>query len=171
MSTLERQKIRFKYLDYRGKVKTRTFEMEVPKFEVIPATTFNNIPVPAIPVESQIIDYLDSIDKKDFMIENEMETIIDYFIPEKKSKVTFQDLLKLYEWTNPQVLVDAVVVYSKMKPKLKGLSAQKQLDLVLETLQIGYKAQTEAYKSISGILKQDIKKNPRYSELKEKYGY
>lgn len=78
-------KVTFKVLSDR-KVIQKTLEIEHPRFEEIPEQMFNGIKLPRTSIESQVIDYLDSIDKRDLMVENDFDIIIDYWPCKKRSK-------------------------------------------------------------------------------------
>ena len=55
-------------------------------FQELPAEEFNGIQLPATSVESQVIHYLDEIDKRDMMIQYDFDIIIDYFPKKKRVK-------------------------------------------------------------------------------------
>lgn len=77
-------KVRFKALR-RGAVVRRTLLIEHPDFNVVPSEIFNGYELPPIPIESQVIDYLDSIDKSDIMVQNDWDMILDYYPYHKRN--------------------------------------------------------------------------------------
>ena len=78
-------KVIFKALR-RGAVVRRTLLIEHPDFIIIPSETFNGYELPPISIESQVIDYLDSINKSDIMAQNDWDMILDYYPYHKRNR-------------------------------------------------------------------------------------
>lgn len=113
-------------------------------FSIIPETEFLGYKLPAQSVESQVIDYLDSIDKSDIMLKYNFDVIIDYWVPKKKKKRNeiqeFMEFLKPYITPDQYRPVEAII--SEMKDILfgKNKSNEQKAMEVLTVLQISYKA-------------------------------
>lgn len=54
-------------------------------FEIISGDTFNGYKFPDVSIESQVIDYLDSIDKSEMMHKYNIDIIFDYYIKKEYS--------------------------------------------------------------------------------------
>jgi len=80
-------KVKFKALSGENKIVTRTITIEHPTFEVIPQQQWNGITFKETSVEAQVIQWLDSIDKHDFMVKHDFSIIFDYWIPKKMKKL------------------------------------------------------------------------------------
>lgn len=68
-------------------------------FQELPAEEFNGIQLPITSVESQVIHYLDEIDKRDMMIQYDFDIIIDYF--PKKRKVKKNEVEEFVKFCRP----------------------------------------------------------------------
>ena len=77
-------KVTFKALR-RGRIVHKTIPIEHPDFGILPSEIFDGVELPSISIESQVIDYLDSIDKADMMAKNDWDVILDYY-PHKRRK-------------------------------------------------------------------------------------
>ena len=162
------QKIQFKYITEEGKYKCKTHEITIPIFENYD-TEFKGVKF-QVTKESQIMDFLDEMDKTEFMQENDIVTILDYkpFIPKMKINKEFEilsifkDAISANE-NKEQMFFDFVAVATKMRYSIKNLSIDKQLNLILNGLNIGYKAQSEVVKELLDYSK-NLDKN--LSELK-----
>ena len=136
-------KIIFKALR-RDKVVRKTLSIEHPNYDIIPSESFNGFEMPSISIESQVIDYLDSIDKSDIMAKYDWDIILDYY-PYKK-KVRKNEIEEFIEYMRPYVEMfpsiirplEAVISESKDilfghgKPnKTKAKEVLKMLDMTL----------------------------------------
>jgi hypothetical protein len=147
----------------------KTLQIEMPEFQektetfIVNGNKFNF----TIGVESQVMDYLDSVDKRYIMDDNDWAIIIDYklFVPKPKmSKVDKISAFKslVINYFNPnfehadKLRDDVMVVYIKMYDKIKDLTPEQQFMIVLGTLDVGYAAQSEAYKHVTDMLKSDV---------------
>lgn len=141
-------KITFKAVSER-EVTYKTLEIEHPRFEEIPEQMFNGVKLPRTSIESQVIDYLDSIDKKDLMIENDFDIIIDYWPRKKRSKngkdkeiKEFITFCKPYLTMFPELIRPFRAVISNSKGILFGhhKSNETKFKEVLNLIDTAYKA-------------------------------
>lgn len=135
-----------------GDIVTIKKKIVCPDFEVLPSKRFDNLILPETSIEEQVYDWFDSIDKKDIMYENDLFIIIDYVIYEKKKNKKLIDLIKSHV-SDERMLLDIMAVYSKIKPNLKGLKIEKQFELLLTHLDIGYLSAIESMSPIKNIFK------------------
>ena len=91
-------KITFRVLSEHEE-KIKTIPIEHPEFKVILASKFLGVDLPAISIESQVIEYLDNIDKTQLMIDNNWDLIIDYY-PLKEKKLVVKKLMNFYNLVN-----------------------------------------------------------------------
>lgn len=156
-------KVKYKALTFEGKLVHKVLEHDLPDFEEKTVTLkMNGIPVTTqIPVTSQIMDHLDDMDKRDLMEENDWHTIIDYWVhvQKKKSEPVKKQVANLAKQylegleNAEQLMTDFLVVYVRMYDKIKKLKAEDQFKIVLETMGIGYDAQSEVYKRTIAMLR------------------
>jgi hypothetical protein len=95
------------------------------------------------------MDYLDNLDKSEFMNENNISTIFDYKIYEKqkpKIKETIFDVLKKFDIPE-KLLNDIVALYVKIKKDICKKSAYNQINIILSHLDIAYKSNLELLKN------------------------
>lgn len=115
--------ITFKALQ-RGKVVHKTLSIEHPDYNIIPSEEFNGFELPPISIESQVIDYLDSIDKSDIMAKYDWDTILDYYIKRKTRKRNeiqdFIEFMKPYVNPYPELQVPLERIMSEAKDVLFG---------------------------------------------------
>lgn len=149
-------KVTFKGLS-EGKIVYRHIQIRH-NFSIIPGETFLGYQLPAQSVESQVIDYLDSIDKSDIMLKYNLEMIIDYWVPKKKKKRNevkeFIEFFKPYITPDQYRPVEAII--SEMKDVLfgKNKSHEQKAMEVLTVLQISYKAGIGALKIVQKMFNQ-----------------
>lgn len=74
-------------------------------FEVISGEEFLGYKLPETSIESQVIDYLDIIDKSDIMLKYDFDMIIDYYVPKKKKKKS-DEIAEFIEYLKPYVTED-----------------------------------------------------------------
>lgn len=159
-----KQLIKYKVLNCEGKVVHKVVEHDFPDFQEYEITLpVNGIPLTTtVAVTTQIMDHLDSMDKRSLMDDNDWHTIIDYWVhvPSKKKpalvKKQVAELAEVYlrDLRNgPQLFVDFLAVYAKMYKSIKSLPAEKQFTIVLDALGVGYEAQSEVYKRTISMLK------------------
>lgn len=74
-------------------------------FEVIPGEEFLGYKLPETSIESQVIAWLDTIDKSDIMLKYDFDMIIDYYVPKKKKKKS-DEIAEFIEYLRPHVTED-----------------------------------------------------------------
>lgn len=72
-------------------------------FEVIPEYEFKGCTLPETSVESQVIEYLDSIDKSEIMAKYDFDMIFDYYIPKKRKRNEIEEFV---EYLKPYISVE-----------------------------------------------------------------
>lgn len=159
-------KIIFKVLQ-RGKVLFKTLSIEHPDYNIIPSEEFNGFELPPISIESQVIDYLDSIDKSDIMAKYDWDIILDYY-PKKqrKRKKKINEVADFIEYMRPlvesfpdlQIPIEVVICAAKNELfNCQKSNFQKAME-VLKMLELSYNAATCAYRNIGDMFK-DYKQN------------
>lgn len=156
------RKIRFQYIDEDTHTKkTRVFSYEFPDFkETIVNVNGHLFP---ITVEEQMMEYLDTTDKQDFMVKNRMLMILNYDIYTKKERVSEKDsfLEFLHKYYKEIGLTDedvvSVVQYASMSKTIFGKrkSNWQKLNEILDGLRLSYKAQS----AVLDRLSEEFKKN------------
>ena len=147
-------KVKFKAISHQGEVVYFTHEFEHPDFEVKPPSEFLGVKLPETTIESQVIDWLDSQDKKSLMYDKDVYGIIDYWIPTKVKKQTLVDCLKSLNLSE-QIYIDMLAVYKEIKPTLKGMKVEKKVSVLLSHLGVGYSASGVAYDNITKMLRDE----------------
>ena len=115
-------------------------------FKELPAEEFNGVQLPATSVESQVIHYLDEIDKTDMMIQYGFDIIIDYFPKRKRAKKNeieeFIKFCKPYLDLYPQITRPFGAVISESKELLfgKGKSNEQKFKEVMGMINVSLKA-------------------------------
>lgn len=146
-------KIVFKGLS-NGKVIHRTIPIEH-NFKEIPPEEFLGYMLPRQSVESQVIDYLDTIDKSELMIKYNFDLILDYYIPKKK-KSKDEEIAEFIEYLSNFVPIDRPVkaIISEAEDVLfgKGKSNKTKAIEVLKMLTISYKASSGTMAMVSKML-------------------
>lgn len=128
-------------------------------FKELPAEGFNGIQLPATSVESQVINFLDEIDKTDMMIQYDFDIIIDYFPKKKKVKKNeieeFVKFCKPYLDLNPQLIRPFEAVISESQELLFGnrKSNEQKFKEVLGMINVSLKAAEGTMDLINKILK------------------
>lgn len=145
-----------------GRIVHKTIPIEHPKFDVIPSDVFLGYELPAQSVQSQVIDYLDGIDKSDIMAKYGFDVILDYY--PKKHKVRKQridEVTSLIEYMRPivelhpelQRPIEATISEAREELFGNGRSNEAKAKEVLRMVNISLKAATGAYKSITKMLR------------------
>lgn len=136
--------VTFKVLSER-KIKYKNISIEH-NFEIIPSCLFNGIELPATSIEEQVIDMLDKQDKRQLMIENDWDIILDYYIKRKKDKKSelksFIEFCTPYLDLYPQFKIPFEAVINNSKDILfgKGKSNETKFKEVLNLVDISFKA-------------------------------
>lgn len=128
-------------------------------FQELPAEEFNGIQLPATSVESQVIHYLDEIDKRDMMIQYDFDIIIDYFPKKKRVKKNeieeFVKFCKPYLDLYPQLTRPFEAVISESQELLFGKrkSNEQKFKEVLGMINVSFKAAEGTMNLMNKILK------------------
>lgn len=153
----------------------RIIKKDIPiehSFQVIPATVFNGVELPATSIESQVIDYLDSIDKRDLMVEHDFDTILDYW--PKRIRRKRDEVAEFIEYCNPYIQkfpqfkrpFEAVISESKEVLFGKNKSNETKLKEVLNMVNIAFKASSGMANAIINRLnKYDADKTREQSQI------
>lgn len=140
-------KITFKVLK-RGRVVYKILSIEHPHYDIIPSDLFDGFEMPPVSIESQVIDYLDSIDKSDIMAKYDWDIILDYYPYKKKVRTNeieeFIEYMRPYVEMHPSIIrpIQAVISESKdilfghgKSNKTKAKEVLKMLDMTLRASQ------------------------------------
>ena len=155
-------KITFKALK-RGSVVRRTLLIEHPDFIVIPSETFKGYDLPPISIESQVIDYLDNIDKSNIMAQNDWDMILDYYPYHKRNRrdeiKEFITFMQPYVDMYPELARPFSAIMSEAKDELFGhrKSNEKKAKELLKMVGISLAASRGAIESVTKLIKGTIK--------------
>lgn len=139
----------------------RIIKKDIPiehSFQVIPPSVFAGVTLPATSIESQVIDYLDSIDKRDLMAEHDFDVILDYWPKRTRKKrdevAEFIEYCKPYIQRFPQLKRPFGAIISESKDVLfgKNKSNETKLKEVLNMVGISNKVAMGTFDVISRIL-------------------
>lgn len=149
-----KSKITFKVLK-NGRVTRNTVLITHPNFSIIPSEVFNNYKLSEISIESQVIDWLDTIDKSEIMSKYDWDIILDYY-PHKPKKhkneiQEFMDYLKPYVNLYPEITRPLEAIISEAKDTLFGRNKSNKTKAmeVFKMLDISLLTATGVYKSIT----------------------
>lgn len=152
-----RTPIRFKAITHRGKVVSKILKIDIPK-------------------DSEPMKYLDDIDKLNIMEDNDWGVILDYSIMIKKpktQKITLKSLVEKYfenSKNKEKVVIDFMVVYSRMKNELDMIKPELQFRIILKAMGVGYDASSETYRYAIELIKsigdEDIQKKLGFDKIK-----
>ena len=170
-------KVKHKCVTIRGEVKNFTKTYTCPEFEDIEREITNKDLAKALKTDvtvetrhDQELDWLDNQDKWDWMVEMDIQTILDYEIVPIKTKALVKlekegkkkDDLALIKYAfslcfkdKEQMKIDAVAVYAEMYDTINTLSIEKQLMIVIKSMGIGYQASGEAYRYMVELMNSD----------------
>lgn len=150
-------KIVFKGLS-NGKVIRRTIPIEH-NFKEIPSGEFLGYMLPRQSVESQVIDYLDTIDKSEIMAKYNFDLILDYYIPKKK-KSKDEEIAEFIDYLSKFVPIDRPIeaIISEAEDMLfgQGKSNKTKAIEVIKMLTIAYKASTGTMAMVSNMFKESL---------------
>ncbi len=154
-------KVRFKCIDFSGGVVKTTVKFDCPDFKNEEGTfNANGHQLPyKTTINQQIIEWLDNQDKSDLMDKYGWYNILNYEVVEKKvkeKKVTINEMIDGFlsgMEHSEQIKIDFIATYIKMSETIKGLPVEERFKIVLNTLEVGYIAQTEAYKHSIKLIK------------------
>ena len=149
----------------RGKVVRKTVSIEHPDYDIIPSEEFNGFELPPISIESQVIDYLDSVDKSDIMAKYDWDMILDYY-PNKQRirKKRVDEVADFIEYMRPlvelhpdlQMPIEAVICMAKDELFGHRKSNLQKAKEVLKMAEMSYVAAIGAYRNI-GRMFEDCK--------------
>tara|TARA_R110000787_G_scaffold133423_4_gene245744 strand:+ start:1470 stop:1997 length:528 start_codon:yes stop_codon:yes gene_type:complete len=158
-------KAKIKTVLYDGSINTFTVDYECPDFEVTENKFFlknGESRTIITSVETQVDDWLCEQDKSEWMDDNDVGTIINFWqhIPKKrKKKISFRQYSSnLLSGQDQGFVDDFFATYAEIFESLKGKEVQDQFVSVLNAMSVGIKAATIAYQNMSKILKPD---NPK----------
>ncbi len=132
-------------------------------FKELPPSDFNGLKLPATSVESQVMHYLDEIDKGDMMIQYNFDIIIDYFPKKKKVKKNeieiFIEFCKPYLDMYPSLIRPFEAVISEAQNVLFGnnKSNEQKFKEVLKMIDIAFRASEGTIEIINTILNREDK--------------
>lgn len=153
-------RITFKGLDDRGNIIFRTIPIEH-NFSVIPSEEFLGYDLPAQSIESQVIDYLDSIDKKQIMDEYGFSVILDYYIP-RRNKSKYQEFDEFITYLSTIIPIDrsieAIITEAKDVLFGKKKSNQQKAMEVLTMRGIAFKVINNTFQIISNEIQKSTRK-------------
>ena len=96
--------VTFKVLTGDRRTKTCTLKIEHPEFTETPPCKFHGVDLPAVTVGEKVIQWLDSIDKFQMMIDHDWYLIIDYWIkPQVKRKPRGSEIHEFCLFLDPYV--------------------------------------------------------------------
>lgn len=174
---MKKYNFRFKVLNFRGETKKPLITLECPDFKEESRVMIINGKEHTITfsIEEQLDNWLEKLDKRNLMDENDWYAIIDYTLEKPKQEhsvsVRVFDLAKQYLSNldnGDRIFNDFVVTYDRLFDKLKKLTPTEQFSAVLESLCIGYDAQSESYRQMLAIMRDEEKddfKKLMYGEI------
>lgn len=136
-------------------------------FQELPAMELNGVQLPPTSVESQVMQYLDDIDKRDMMIKYDFDAILDYFPKRKRVKKNeikeieeFINFCKPYLNLHPELIrpFDAVIYESRKILFGKGKSNKTKFKEALNLMGVALKSATGAFECINKILRESNEK-------------
>lgn len=170
-------KIKYDVLTQEGKRRKISKVYEVPDFEEKRGVFLGHECVNT--VEQQIDEFMNDIDKSGFMEENEIHIIFDWKVVSavkkdnpkqeliiKPVRLSNDDMIKIFlgMWEMPErIKIDFAAIYTKMKKSLKGLSIERQIELVIASLGVAQKSSS----AILDRLNEDMEEWRRSRETKQ----
>jgi hypothetical protein len=143
-----------------GRVVRKTIPIEHPDFHVIPSEVFLGYELPAQSISTQVIDYLDSVDKSDIMERYGFDIILDYYIkkPRKRTEradevAAFIEYMRPLVESRPDLQMPIEAVIRMAKDELFGCrkSNLQKAKEVLKMAEMSYCAAIGAYRNIGRI--------------------
>ncbi len=145
-------------------------------FKEIPSQVFQGIELSATSVESQVIHYLDEIDKRDMMIEHDFDIILDYFPKRKRVKKNefkeFIEFCEPYLQPHPELRRPFEAVVSESYDILFGKrkSNETKFKEVFKMISISFKGAIGGANMILKIMKEGNKELRELSRKEIDYG-
>ena len=156
---MDTTKIVFKALS-AGRIIHKTIPIKHPKFNIISSCTFLGYKLPSQSIESQVIEYLDKIDKSDIITQYEFDIILDYY-PKKlrASKKKIDEVTDFIEYIRPivelhpdlQIPIEAVIYMAKDELFGHRKSNLQKAKEVLKMAEMSYATAIGAYRNIGRI--------------------
>ena len=156
---MDTTKIVFKALS-GGRIIYKTISIKHPKFNIIPSDTFLGYKLPSQSIQSQVIEYLDKIDKSDIMTQYGFDIILDYY-PKKRrtSRKKIDEIVDFIEYMRPivelypdlQVPIEAVIHMAKDELFGHRKSNLQKAKEVLKMAEISYATAIGVYRNIGRI--------------------
>ena len=143
-----------------GRVVRKTIPIEHPDFDVIPSEVFLGYKLPSQSIPSQVIDYLDSVDKSDIMERYGFDIILDYYIKKPRKRTERVDeVADFIEYMRPlveshpdlQMPIEAVIRVAKDELFGHRKSNLQKAKEVLKMAEMSYCAAIGAYRNIGKI--------------------
>ena len=178
------QKIVFKALRH-GKIIHKTINVEH-SFSEIPEEIVNGIHFPKTSVEDQVMEMLDNMDKRDWMVKYDWDIILDYYPKKSKAKKSINDeIMEFMDFSMPYINMyptlkrpfEAVVSESVKILFGKGKTNVTKFKEVCNMINISYKTAYGVYDRILKILNdsetngnclpQNLEKHPQNLEKHE----
>ena len=166
--------IKYSVLFHDGKKGKLKVDYECPDFvdEAVPPLILNGKQVSdghTNTVEMQIDEWVGEFDKTDLMNEKDIMLIFDWVVASAKAKnnpntnlivkpqtLSQSEMVGLYVQMAPmseELKTEFIAVYSEMKPTIKDLKFDKQIDITFKSLGVGLKAAQEAYRYLTDYQK------------------
>lgn len=129
-------------------------------FHELPAMEFNGVQLPPTSVESQVMQYLDDIDKRDMMIKYDFDAILNYYPKRKRVKNNeieeFINFCKPYLNLHPELIrpFDAVIYESQKILFGKGKSNKTKFKEAMNLMGVAFKSATGAFEYMTKILRE-----------------
>lgn len=164
--------VSYEVLFYNGEKGTIKETYECPDFEEIgPESVVINGEIVSTeytnPVENQVDEWISGLDKRELMEARDIAIIFNWKIVSAKTEtgqnlipkeraLTQSELVGLFvqmSSMSDDLKLEFIAVYKELKPSIKNLKFDKQIDITLKGLNIGMKAASQAYKYISEFSK------------------
>lgn len=164
--------IKYKVLFNNGKKGSIKVDYDCPDFENIqkePIQIGSELISTDITIEQQIDEWVSEFDKRDLMDSNDIMIIFNWDVISAKTKespktniivkertLTQSELVGLFVQSAPmsdELKIEFIAVYKELKPVIKDLKFDKQIDLTFKSLNIGMKAASQAYRYITEFSK------------------
>lgn len=155
---MDTTKIVFKALS-GGRIIYKTISIKHPKFNIIPSCTFLGYKLPSQSIQSQVIEYLDKIDKSD-IDPIWVDIILDYY-PKKRrtSKKKIDEVADFIEYLRPivelhpdlQIPIEAVIHMAKDELFGHRKSNLQKTKEVLKMAEMSYATAIGVYRNIGRI--------------------
>lgn len=146
--------IKYKAISYEGERTSFVEQHTCPDFKSQPERDFDGHRLPGISIESQVLDWLDDQDKHYLISKHDLMCILDYEVYTGLSVSLPEIFESRYEsfGISEEVKNNIIATYAVMKGSIENLPIEKQIEIVLSAMDVGFKSSGEAYRRISAIL-------------------